>query len=109
MARPKGSKNKVKDPGIDYALSIAEKQGAVDAITEEINALVANIDELKAQLKEKKKELKSFERQIATLEAKKEAADQKAAEEAKANEAIELVKHALAQGTTADEILELLK
>lgn len=111
MPRPKGSKNKAKIEKIpvDYALSIAEVSSARDALVSEIDSITANITTLKADLKAKKKELKSTEKRIAGLEAKKAAADQKAAEEAAEKTAIDIVKKALAEGTSADEIMELLK
>lgn len=49
------------------------------------------------------------QKELTKLEAKKAAADQKAAEEAKKNEAENLVKKLLAEGVSADEILEKLK
>lgn len=50
-----------------------------------------------------------FDAQIAKLEAKKAAADAKAAEAAKKAEAEAVLKKLLASGMTADEILEKLK
>lgn len=64
---------------------------------------------MNAERKAKETELKKLNKEIVKLEAKKVAADQKAAEEAKQAKAVDLVKQALANGTTADEILELLK
>ena len=46
---------------------------------------------------------------MATLEAKKEKADAKAAEEAKKTEAESVLKKLLAEGMSADEILAKLK
>lgn len=109
MPRPKGSKNKVKDPGIDWDLSIGEAQGAREATVAEIEEITNKIAALKTDLKNCKKELKSIDNRIASMEKKKAAAEQKAAEEAKKTEATELVKKALASGYTVDNILELLK
>lgn len=110
MPRIKGSKNKAKiDTTVDYAAQIAEKQAAKDALAEEIATIGTNISALTAERKAKKTKLKKLDKEIAKLTEKKAAADQKAAEEAKQAEAIDLVKKALANGTTADEIIELLK
>ena len=54
-------------------------------------------------------QIKQTEKKIAKLEAKKAAADQKAAEAAKKNEAEAVLKKLLAEGMSADEILEKLK
>lgn len=109
MPRTKGSKNKTKTVTADYATQIAEKQSAKEALTAEIASITANIDTLKANLKEKKTALKKAEKELTKLEAKKAAADQKAIEAAKKNEAENLVKKLLAEGISADEILEKLK
>lgn len=50
MARPKGSKNKVKVlDGIDYTAQIAEKNAAAESIAQEIAALGDNIAALNAE------------------------------------------------------------
>ena len=64
---------------------------------------------MKADLKEKKTALKKAEKEVVTLEAKKARADAKAAEEAKKAEAESVLKKLLAEGMSADEILEKLK
>ena len=97
MPRTKGSKNKPKTVTADFATQIAEKQSAKEALTAEIASITANIDTLKADLKEKKTALK------------KAKADAKAAEEAKKAEAESVLKKLLAEGMSADEILEKLK
>ena len=53
--------------------------------------------------------VKSAQKELTKLEAKKAAADQKAAEEAKKAEAEAVLKKLLASGVSADEILEKLK
>ena len=53
--------------------------------------------------------MKKTEKEVASLEAKKAKADAKAAEEAKKIEAESVVKKLLANGMSADEILEKLK
>ena len=60
-------------------------------------------------MKEKKTALKKAEKEVVTLEAKKTRADAKAAEEAKKAEAESVLKKLLAEGMSADEILEKLK
>ena len=109
MPRTKGSKNRPKTVTADFATQIAEKQSAKEALTAEIASITANIDTLKADLKEKKTALKSAQKELTKLEAKKAAADQKAAEGAKKAEAEEVLKKLLASGMSADEILEKLK
>ena len=109
MPRTKGSKNKPKTVIADYAVQIAEKQSAKEALTAEIASIAANIDSLKADLKEKKASLKAIDKEIAKLEAKKAMTDAKAAEEAKKAEAESVLKKLLAEGMSADEILAKLK
>ena len=109
MPRTKGSKNKPKTVTADFATQIAEKQSAREALSAEIASVIANIDSLKADLKEKKASLKAIDKEIVKLEAKKEKADAKAAEEAKKEEAESVLKKLLAEGMSADEIFEKLK
>ena len=54
MPRTKGSKNRPKTVTADFAMQIAERQSAKEALTAEIASITANIDTLKADLKEKK-------------------------------------------------------
>ena len=109
MPRTKGSKNKPKMVTADFATQIAEKQSAKEVLSAEIASIAANIDTLKVDLKEKKVSLKAIDRDIVKLEAKKAKADAKAAEEAKKTEAESVLKKLLAEGMSADEILEKLK
>ena len=109
MPRTKGSKNKPKTVTADFITQIVEKQSAKEALTAEIASITANIDTLKADLKEKKTALKAAQKELTKLEAKKAAADQKAAEAAKKNEAEDVLKKLLASGVSADEILAKLK
>ena len=109
MPRTKGSKNKPKTATADFASQIAEKQSAREALSAEIASITANVDSLKADLKEKKASLKAIDKEIVKLEAKKEKADAKAAEEAKKEEAESVLKKLLAEGMSADEILAKLK
>ena len=108
MPRTKGSKNKPKITN-DFASQIAEKQESIASLTAEITSITANIDTLKVDLKEKKTVLKSAQKEQTKLEVKKAAADQKATEAAKKNEAENLVKKLLAEGVSADDIIEKLK
>ena len=109
MPRMKGSKNKPKTVTADFASQIAEKQSEREALSAEIASITANIDTLKVDLKEKKASLRSIDKEIVKLEAKKEKADAKAAEEAKKIEAESVLKKLLAEGMSADEILAKLK
>ncbi len=108
MPRTKGSKNKPKITN-DFASQIVEKQESIASLTAEITSITANIDTLKADLKEKKTSLKAAQKELTKLEAKKTAADQKAAEAAKKNEAEDVLKKLLASGVSADDILAKLK
>ena len=116
MPRTKGSKNKPKTAAADYAAQIAEEQAAKDAaIAELANAetavedLMAQLADLKETVKSKKTDIKIIDRAIAKLEAKKAKADAAAEAEAKKAAAQEMVSKLLAEGMSADEILEKLK
>ncbi|RGB90934.1 hypothetical protein DWZ46_09130 [Faecalibacterium prausnitzii] len=98
MPRTKGSKNKPKTVTADFAFQIVEKQSERKALSTEIASITANVDSLKA-----------IDKEIVKLEAKKTKADAKAAEEAKKAEAETVLKKLLAEGMSADEILEKLK
>lgn len=110
MARPKGSKNKVKVlDGIDYAAQIAEKNIAAESIAQEIATIGDDIATLNAQRKAKEAELKKLNKEITKLEKKKADADKKIAAELNRKKAEDIVANALANGVTAEEIAELLK
>ena len=98
MPRTKGSKNKPKTVTADFAFQIVEKQSERKALSTEIASITANVDSLKA-----------IDKEIVKLEATKTKADAKAAEEAKKAEAETVLKKLLAEGMSADEILEKLK
>ena len=108
MPRTKGSKNK-KSLTVDYAALIAEKQAEKDAAANEIAAVAANIEELKAELKSKKTAAKKIDKELAKLVAKKAAVEAAAAEAAKRGEAEAMLKKLLAEGMSADEIIDKLK
>ena len=109
MPRTKGSKNKPKTVPADFVTQIAEMKSAKESLSAEISSITSNIDSLKADLKEKKASLKTIDKEIVKLEAKKTKADAKAAEEAKRTEAESVLKKLLAEGMSADEILEKLR
>ena len=93
----------------EISSQIAEKQETVASLNTEIASITTNIDTLKADLKEKKTALKATQKELTKLEAWKAAADQKAAEAAKKNEAEKLVKKLLAEGVSANDTIEKLK
>ena len=109
MPRTKGSKNKPKTVSVDFVTQIAEMKSAKESLSAEISSITSNIDSLKADLKEKKASRKTIDKEIVKLEAKKTKADAKAAEEAKRTEAESVLKKLLAEGMSADEILEKLR
>ena len=108
MPRTKGSKNK-KSLTVDYEALIAQKQAEKDAAANEIAAVAANIEELKAELKSKKTAAKKLDKELAKLVAKKAAVESAAAEAAKRGEAEAMLKKLLAEGMSADEIIDKLK
>ena len=108
MPRTKGSKNK-KSLTVDYAALIAEKQAEKDAAANEIAAVAANIEELKAELKSKKTAAKKLDKELAKLVAKKAAVVVlRLLEAAKRGEAEAMLKKLLAEGMSADEIIDKL-
>ena len=109
MPRTKGSKNKPKMVTADFATQIAEKQSAKETAAAEIASIIANIDALKSDLKTKKAELKFIDKEITRIEAKKVKAETKAAESAKKTEVEAVLKKLLAEGVSADDIIEKLK
>ena len=115
MPRTKGSKNRVT-ASTDFDAQIAKLRKDKAMLEEGLSKTVAHIEELKKDikslregLKPQKAEIKQTEKEIAKLEAKKAAAEAKAAEKAKKTEAESVVKKLLASGVSADEILEKLK
>ena len=93
MPRTKGSKNHAKT---DFDAQIAKLQKDKAMLEEGLSKTVVQIEELKTNIK-------------SLREAKKAAAEAKAAEAAKKVEAEAVLKKLLASGMTADEILEKLK
>lgn len=93
MARPKGSKNKIK-----LEVIIKEKEERHAQLAEEIK-----------ELKEKQTELKTLEKEIKKLKAEQIKQEEKAAEEARKAELDHKIKEMLASGLSAGDILEKLK
>ena len=93
LARPKGSKNKIK-----LEVIIKEKEERHAQLAEEIK-----------ELKEKQTELKTLEKEIKKLKAEQIKQEEKAAEEARKAELDQKIKEMLASGLSAGDILEKLK
>ena len=117
MPRPKGSKNKpktgakavVKKTNKNYDAILTEKTAEKEQLAADITALTANLSSVKAELKAKKAALKKVENQIAKVAEKKAAADEKAVAEARQAEVASVIDQLLANGMTADQIMEKLK
>ena len=84
MPRTKGSKSRPKLTN-DYDSQIAEKRESIASLNAQITSITANIDDLKVDLTERKTALKKEEKEMS------------------------VVKKLLANGMSADEILEKLK
>lgn len=116
MPRTKGSRNKVKPAANDYAAQIAEIQKEKEAAEAEVAKTNASIEELKTDLKSlketlkmQKADVKAADKKLAKLEEEKAKADAAAEAEAKKIQAQEMINQLLAEGMSADEILEKLK
>lgn len=116
MPRTKGSKNKVKVAGSDYAALIAQAQKEKEEAEAEVAKTNASIEELKTDLrsmketlKMQKADVKAAEKKLTKLEEGKAKADAAAEAEAKKMQAQEMINQLLADGMSADEILEKLK
>lgn len=116
MPRTKGSKNKVKAAGVDYENLIAAAQKEKEEAEAEVAKTNASIEELKTDLqsmketlKMQKADVKTAEKKLTKLEEKKAKADIAAEAEAKKIQAKEMINQLLANGMSADEILEKLK
>lgn len=116
MPRTKGSKNKMKTAGSDYAALIAQAQKEKEEAEAEVAKTNASIDELKTDLrsmketlKMQKADVKAAEKKLTKLEEGKAKADAAAEAEAKKMQAQEMINQLLADGMSADEILEKLK
>lgn len=116
MPRTNGSKNKVKAAGVDYENLIAAAQKEKEEAEAEVAKTNASIEELKTDLqsmketlKMQKADVKAAEKKLTKLEEKKAKADIAAEAEAKKIQAQEMINQLLANGMSADEILEKLK
>lgn len=116
MPRTKGSKNKVKAAGVDYENLIAAAQKEKEEAEAEVAKTNASIEELKTDLqsmketlKMQKADVKAAEKKLTKLEEKKAKTDIAAEAEAKKIQAKEIINQLLANGMSADEILEKLK
>lgn len=116
MPRTKGSKKKVKAAGVDYENLIAAAQKEKEEAEAEVAKTNASIEELKTDLqsmketlKMQKADVKAAEKKLTKLEEKKAKADIAAEAEAKKIQAQEMINQLLANGMSADEILEKLK
>ena len=111
MARPKGSKNKVKTPVviIDYAAELEKKISEKNTLEADITALEADVDGLKVQLKEKKTALKALDKEIAALEQKKSRQDAEALRKAQKEEIDKAIQQLLDDGMSMEEVLNKLK
>lgn len=116
MPRTKGSKNKVKAIANDYEALIAQAQKEKEEAEAEVAKTNASIEELKTDLqsmketlKMQKADVKAAEKKLTKLEEKKAKADIAAEAEAKKIQAQEMINQLLANGMSADEILEKLK
>ena len=116
MPRTKGSKNKVKADANNYETLIFQAQKEKEEAEAEVAKTNASIEELKTDLRSMKETLKIqkadvkvAEKKLTKLEEKKAKADIAAEAEAKKIQAQEMINQLLANGMSADEILEKLK
>ena len=111
MPRPKGSKNKKNTAAanVDYAAQIAEKMSARADVDQQIQSKTDELTTLKSELKTLKTQAKSLDKEIDKLLAAQ--ADQEAAEAeaAKRAELEEVLKKLMADGMSAQEILDKLQ
>lgn len=111
MPRPKGSKNKKKAAAenVDYAAQITEKQAAKADLTQQIESKTEELAALKAELKTLSAQVKSLDKDIAKLEAAQAAQKAAEAEAAQKAELEEVLKKLMADGMSAQEIMDKLK
>ncbi len=111
MPRPKGSKNKKKTAGVnvDYAAQIAEKMSARADVDQQIQSKTDEIAALKAELKTLKAQAKSLDKEIDKLQADQAAQEAAEAEAAKRAELEDVLKKLMADGMSAQEILDKLQ
>lgn len=111
MPRPKGSKNKKKTAAanVDYAAQIAEKMSARADVDQQIQSKTEELTALKAELKTLKAQVKSLDREMDKLRAAQAAQEAAEAEAAKKAELEDVVKKLMADGMSAQEILDKLQ
>lgn len=111
MPRPKGSKNKKKATiaNMDYAAQISEKRTAKAAVTQQIESKKEELTTLKAELKTLNAKAKSLDKEITKLEAAQAAQEAAEAEAAKKAELESVLKKLMADGMSAQEILNKLQ
>ena len=110
MPRAKGSRNKKKAvANVDYAALIEEKLTEKADTASQIDAKNEELTTLKTELKELKAQAKSLDKEIAKLQAVQAAKEAAEVEEAKKAELEEVLKQLMAEGMSAQEILDKLK
>ncbi|HJC56357.1 MAG TPA: hypothetical protein H9700_03175 [Candidatus Eisenbergiella intestinipullorum] len=111
MPRPKGSKNKKKvvTANMDYSAQIAEKLSAKADVSKQIESKKEELAALKAELKTLNAHEKSLDKEIARLEAARAAQEAAEAEAAKKAELEDVLKKLMADGMSAQEILQKLQ
>jgi len=108
MPRPKGSKNKKKVSGIDYATQLEQKISEKAAIEAEAASIETEMGKLKARAKEVKKAETKLNREIAKLTELKAAADAEQEKAAKTKQLDEKIAALMGDGKSIDEILSVL-
>ena len=111
MPRPKDTKNKKKTAGVnvDYAAQIAEKMSVRADVDQQIQSKTDEIATLKAELKTLKAQAKSLDKEIDKLLAAQAAQEAAEAEAAKRAELEDVLKKLMADGMSAQEILDKLQ
>ena len=111
MPRPKGSKNKknVAVSSVDYEAQIAEKMSAKADVEQQIASKTEALPALKAELKALKAQAKSLDKDIDKLQAAKTAQEAAEAEAAQKAELEDVLKKLMADGMSAQEIMDKLK
>lgn len=111
MPRPKGSKNKKKAAVsiVDYAAQISEKQTTKTEVAQQIESKNEELAALKAEMKELNAKAKSLDKEISKLEAAQAAQEAAKAEAAQKAELEEVLKKLMADGMSAQEIMDKLR
>lgn len=111
MPRPKGSKNKKNATiaNIDYAAQIAEKMSVKADVDQQIQSKTDELTALKSELKALKVQAKSLDKDIDKLQAAKTAQETAEAEAAQKAELEDVLKKLMADGMSAQEIIDKLK